>query len=135
MPLDPNHSAACPCNSGEAYTSCCAPYLEGQRAAPTAVALMRSRYTAYTLERMDYLRETWHPATCPRALAAVPGLRWLGLDIKSVAEGGADDDSGTVTFVARSKRNGRAERLCETSRFERVDGRWVYVDGLHGAPR
>ncbi|HMR70993.1 MAG TPA: YchJ family metal-binding protein, partial [Rubrivivax sp.] len=34
-----------------------------------------------------------------------------------------------VEFVARSKLGGRAQRLHETSRFERRDGRWVYVDG------
>ncbi len=35
----------------------------------------------------------------------------------------------TVEFVARYKLNGRAFKLHETSRFERVDGRWLYVDG------
>jgi SEC-C motif-containing protein len=34
-----------------------------------------------------------------------------------------------VEFVARYKLNGRAFRLHETSRFERVGGRWLYVDG------
>jgi SEC-C motif-containing protein len=40
-----------------------------------------------------------------------------------------DDDHATVEFVARSKLGGRAHRLHETSRFERVDRRWLYVDG------
>jgi SEC-C motif-containing protein len=31
--------------------------------------------------------------------------------------------------VARSKLGGRAQRLHETSRFVREDGRWFYVDG------
>jgi SEC-C motif-containing protein len=34
-----------------------------------------------------------------------------------------------VEFVARNKLGGRAWRHHETSRFERVGGRWLYVDG------
>ena len=40
-----------------------------------------------------------------------------------------DADHATVEFVARSKLGGRAQRLHETSRFVREDGRWFYVDG------
>ncbi|MEQ8495750.1 MAG: YchJ family metal-binding protein, partial [Gammaproteobacteria bacterium] len=116
---------ACPCGSGRALTACCGPYLDDCATAPTAEALMRSRYTAYVLERHDYLRATWDPATCPARLAAEPGLRWLGLAIKRVAGGGANDTTGTVEFVARSKRGGRASRLHEVSHFERRNGRWV----------
>jgi len=94
---------------------------------------MRSRYTAYVLGHLDYLRATWHPETCPSALQPVPGLRWLGLAIRRVEGGGPQDTTGIVEFVARSKLGGRAERLHETSSFERVDGRWVYCRGeLHG---
>jgi len=90
---------------------------------------MRSRYTAYTLGRLDYLRDTWHPTTCPPALQPVPGLQWLGLQIKRVEAGGEGDATGLVEFVARSKQGGRAERLHEISTFERVNGRWVYCHG------
>ena len=40
-----------------------------------------------------------------------------------------DADHATVEFVARSKLGGRAHRLHEVSRFERIDGRWYYRDG------
>lgn len=69
---------------------------------------MRSRYTAYTLERLDYVRATWHPTTCPPDLHPAPGLRWLGLQIKRVVAGGENDTAGLVEFVARSKQGGRA---------------------------
>ena len=90
---------------------------------------MRSRYTAYTLQREDYLLATWHPATRPAALEldATPRPQWLGLAVKSHTS--LDDTHATVEFVARHKLNGRAFRLHETSCFERVDGRWLYVDG------
>jgi SEC-C motif-containing protein len=90
---------------------------------------MRSRYCAYVLGLEGYLRATWHPATCPAALGldAVPRPQWLELTVK--AHMPLDETHATVEFVARYKLNGRAFRLHETSRFERVDGRWLYVDG------
>ena len=89
---------------------------------------MRSRYSAYVLDLQDYLIDTWHPRTRPVATEPRPAeLRWLGLEVKVVRATG--NDEGTVTFVARSKLGGRAHRLQETSRFERVDERWFYVDG------
>ncbi|MFO7541321.1 MAG: YchJ family metal-binding protein, partial [Thiobacillus sp.] len=71
----------------------------------------------------------WHPATRPAALAldAPPRPQWLGLSVKSHTP--QDDTHATVEFIARYKLNGRAFKLHETSRFERVDGRWLYLDG------
>ena len=89
---------------------------------------MRSRYAAYVLRLVDYLRATWASETCPVTLDLGPrGLEWLGLHVKRYVP--IDDDHATVEFVARSKVGGRAQRLHERSRFERRVGRWVYVDG------
>ncbi|HQT00552.1 MAG: hypothetical protein B7Y26_09020 [Hydrogenophilales bacterium 16-64-46] len=118
----------CPCGSGAGLVHCCGRYHAGE-AAPDAERLMRSRYSAYVLGQEAYLLATWHPATRPRTLDlnATPRTQWLGLTVKSHAE--QDADHATVEFVARYKRNGRAFRLHETSRFFRIEGRWVYVDG------
>jgi SEC-C motif-containing protein len=99
--------------------------------APTAEALMRSRYTAYALGNADYLLATWHPDTRPQSLDldTEPKPVWLGLEVRRTERGGESDDIGLVEFVARYKRNGRAIRLHETSRFARVAGRWAYVSG------
>ena len=88
---------------------------------------MRSRYSAFVRELADYLLDTWHPSTRPPSVDFEPGLRWLGLDVKRHLPQG--DDNAIVEFVARSKLGGRAQRLHETSRFVREDGRWFYVDG------
>ncbi len=89
---------------------------------------MRSRYSAFVLDRRDYLLATWHPRTRPVRLdPPEPGLRWLGLEVKAHRQ--QDATHATVAFVVRSKLGGRAHRLVETSRFERVDGAWLYVDG------
>lgn len=120
----------CPCGSGMAYAACCGRWHAGacHLQAPTAEALMRSRYVAFVHDRRDYLLATWHPSTRPAQLEpAAPGLRWLGLDIRQHRQ--LDDDHAEVTFVARSRWQGRGQRHVETSRFVRERGQWFYVDG------
>jgi SEC-C motif domain protein len=90
---------------------------------------MRSRYSAYVLGLDAYLLDTWHPTTRPRGIEPQPaGLRWLGLELRRCTQQG--DGHATVEFIARSKLVGRAHRLHETSRFGRVDNRWLYVEAL-----
>lgn len=119
----------CPCGSSRPYTDCCARYVERDEQAPTAEVLMRSRYTAYTRLREDYLLATWHISTRPGALALAEEVptQWLGLEVKLHEQ--QDADHAIVEFVARYKVNGRAHRLHEVSRFVREEGRWFYVDG------
>ena len=120
----------CPCGSGRTLQACCGRYHAGELAgqAPDAEALMRSRYSAFVLDRLDYLLASWHPDTRPASIEPnEPGLRWLGLEVKRHQR--QDADHATVEFVARSKLGGRAHRLHEVSRFERIDGRWYYLDG------
>ena len=72
--------------------------------------------------------DSGRPKTRPAAIDPdPPGLKWLGLEVRRRRT--IDADHAEVEFVARSKLGGRAQRLHETSRFERRDGRWVYVDG------
>jgi SEC-C motif-containing protein len=118
----------CPCGSGRPYATCCGPLHDG-KAAPDAETLMRSRYSAYVLGLEAYLLASWHPDTRPATveLGATPRPQWLGLTVKAFTP--QDERHATVEFVARYKINGRAFKLHETSRFERIDGRWLYVDG------
>lgn len=131
----PATDAPCPCGRPGPerrplpYGRCCGPWHAGAPA-PDAEALMRSRYSAYTLEWEGYLLDTWHPRTRPAGLGPFePGLSWLGLEVRRHVP--LDDGRAVVEFVARSKLGGRAHRLHETSRFERdpATGRWLYVDG------
>lgn len=123
----------CPCRQAEdaqPYTACCGRYHAGplHLLAPTAEALMRSRYSAFVLGHIDYLLATWHPSTRPQSLPPEPAsVKWLGLEVRRHEV--QDADHATVAFVARSKLAGRAQRLVETSRFVREEGRWFYVDG------
>lgn len=119
----------CPCGRSKPYTACCGRFIESNEPAPTAEALMRSRYTAYTLRNEDYLLATWHASTRPSSLGLqdeVP-TKWLGLEVKRHEQ--QDADHAIVEFVARYKVQGRAHRLHEVSRFLREAGQWFYVDG------
>jgi SEC-C motif-containing protein len=123
----------CPCGSGRELAACCGRWHAGAPA-PDAESLMRSRYSAYVLGLREYLRATWATETCPAELEPdPPGLKWLGLEIRR--HEATDGDHATVEFVARSRLGGRAMRLHEVSRFERRNGRWVYVDGTWPASR
>ncbi len=52
---------SCPCGSEQTFEQCCAPIIAGEREAPTAEALMRARYTAYTRVETDFLLASLHP--------------------------------------------------------------------------
>ena len=115
--------------AGTRYAECCGRYIDLGECVPTAEVLMRSRYTAYTLGREDYLLATWHNRTRPDSLelAGKPSRKWLGLEVNRHEPLGPDD--AIVEFVARYKINGRAHRLHEISRFVREAGKWLYVEG------
>lgn len=120
---------ACCCGSGKSFTECCERYLSGNVLPPSAEALMRSRYTAYTQLNEDYLLATWHPSTRPALLDLTDETptKWIGLDVKRHAQ--QDEHHAIVEFVARYKVNGKAHRLHEVSRFVQEAGHWFYVDG------
>lgn len=122
-------SRPCPCGSGRDYAGCCGPLIAGAALPRTAEALMRSRYTAFADQALEYLRATWHSSTCPARLAPDPSTKWIGLKILATKAGGPDDGDGTVEFVARYKIQGRAHRLHERSRFVREQNAWRYLDG------
>lgn len=88
---------------------------------------MRSRYSAFAKGLPSYLLASWHPDTRPPELTIEPSQRWTGLDVIAAERGGEADEDGTVEFEAAYELAGRAGTLHEVSRFERAEGRWVYV--------
>lgn len=113
-----------------AYADCCGPLHRGERPAVTALALMRSRFTAFALGDVHYLLTTWHPSARPADLDLDHDVVWRRLQIVDTEAGGADDQAGVVQFRAQYVRDGSRHILHERSRFTRSrDGRWLYVDG------
>jgi len=123
----------CPCGSGQDESACCGPILAGAPA-PTALALMRSRYTAYVRGAIDHVVATHDPATreeidVPAATRWSEDTTWGGLEILGTERGGEGDDEGVVEFVVRGVTSGAPFAQRERSTFRRDDGRWYYVGG------
>jgi len=123
--------ATCPCDLGKPYADCCGRCHAGEPAADAAT-LMRSRYSAYVLQRADYLLSSWHPDTRPAELSLddAPGqrTRWLGLTVHAHQQ---DGDRAQVHFTARYRiGGGSAVKMTEHSRFQRLEGNWFYLDAL-----
>ena len=112
----------CPCGSGTALMACCEPYINSTKSAPTAEALMRSRYTAYVHHDEQYLLNSWHHSTRPDCIELDRSTQWLRLKIIA-------SDYDHVEFVAIYRIQGKAYRLHEISRFINEDDQWFYVDG------
>ena len=135
----PSPTLPCPCGAVSprgkplAYADCCGRYVEhfDTTPAPDAERLMRSRYSAFVLQRRDYLLATWHASQRPATLDFEPGAHWLGLTVRSHRV--IDADHAEVEFVARYRTaapgaGGRPGRLHERSGFVRDDGRWCCGD-------
>lgn len=118
----------CPCRSRRTYAQCCGPYLAGEPA-PTAVALMRSRFTAYALRDARHLLRTWHPSSRPEELDLDGAVAWVGLQVVDATRGGEGDSTGTVHFRASYRSASDRGVLEEVSTFVRNAGVWFYVAG------
>ena len=119
----------CPCKSGRIYGECCGMYHAGT-IAPTCEALMRSRYSAFSLGLNDYILRTWHPNTRPDAdeLGGLD-LHWIGLEIVSTALGSEKDIEGKVRFIASYVAKKSGKKLEELSDFVKEGGQWLYLSG------
>lgn len=126
----------CPCQSSLSYKQCCGQYHPSGNHAPTAEALMRSRYTAYVMGDAQYLFRTWHESTRPSLLDLKHSgpQSLISLEILSTQNGGIDDNKGMVKFITSrysSSLMGEIEQHQENSLFTRnKEGNWVYIDAV-----
>lgn len=118
----------CPCGSNQQYDDCCGLFHLGE-IAETAEQLMRSRYSAYTLNNESYLLQTWFHETRPSHLnlSNQPPIKWIDLTVLNHTD---ENDKASVEFIARYKLNGKAEKIHELSEFVKLAGRWFYVSGV-----
>lgn len=121
----------CPCGSGRPLAECCGPRHDGSKPAETPEALMRSRYSAYTLGLGDYLVRTQAKSIQAGAAEELgrwgKSVYWLGLTVQEAPPPSGDE--GFVTFEARYLEDDQVVTLFEKSRFTRADGVWTYADG------
>jgi SEC-C motif-containing protein len=123
--------SSCPCGSGSTFEACCGPILGGAPA-PTAEALMRSRYTAYVKHDIAHLERTLSPDQrkdfdAEAAKKWSQSAEWHGLTILKTEQGGPDDKLGAVHFSAKFKMEGEDREHLEIALFGRDEGRWVYT--------
>lgn len=127
-----NDPSRCPCGRPQPFERCCGPYLRGEAFPETAEALMRSRYTAYARREVDYLLDTHAPRDEGRRAAIVAWAEraeFVGLEVVGTEAGLAEDQTGVVEFIARTREAGTEQLHRERSRFLKQDGRWFFIDG------
>ncbi|MDE1461973.1 YchJ family protein [Spartinivicinus poritis] len=130
-----NNPASCPCGSNQDFINCCQPLIEGSQPAATAEQLMRSRYSAYVVNALDYLIATTHPqqqASLKKESIKswADQCQWVKLEVNKVWAGQAADEVGEVSFNAyyQLTSNPKTQVLSENSRFVKIDQRWYYID-------
>ncbi|MDQ1325301.1 MAG: motif domain protein [Campylobacterota bacterium] len=125
-------NAFCPCGSGDKYKKCCGIYHKGVLA-PDALALMKSRYSAYAIGEYTHIIKTTHPDNPDYSaemrtwktsiLAFSKHTEFLNLKILEFID---NPHEAFVTFTAYLS----SGVLNEKSRFLKTKGKWLYVDGV-----
>lgn len=127
-----NSSIPCPCGAGRSYQACCGRYIDDLEPPPTAEALMRSRYTAYTQANIPYIQRTMcgQAAEGFDALAAeswAKTAKWRRLKVLRSFADSQHNDIAYVSFTAYYIWQGKPQSLHETSEFRLIDGHWRYT--------
>jgi SEC-C motif-containing protein len=123
-----NNSATCFCGSAIPFPDCCQKYIEGTQKAPTALALMKSRYSAYVTHQVDYLWNTTHSSqrkyySKADILNWATANDWQKLEIIAATE-------TTVEFKAYFLDSSNVNQVHhEFSTFIKENGSWFYLDG------
>ena len=124
----------CPCGSNRPYVACCEPVITGARPAATAEELMRARYAAHVGVQIDFIFASTHPdhrqdLDRQTTQTWAEKTTWLGLEILDTVQGGADDASGEVEFIARFREKEEIWTHHERAQFQREGERWYFTDG------
>lgn len=118
---------SCPCGSEQKYESCCGIFHSGVPA-PTALALMKSRYSAYAKGNLEYIQNTTDPqAQDPRAFSAakewMQSAQFVKLEILLSEE---NENKAIVEFKAHFKMGENIQVHHERSKFRKQKGFWYY---------
>ena len=126
----------CYCGSDRTFSECCQPFITKSALPNTPEQLMRSRYSAFCTNQVDYLVDTHWPVE-PNSRYSIQNTidttHWLGLRVVATQIDPENDRHGEVEFIAFYKENGIGQ-LHERSRFKLKDNQWYYLDGQQLPP-
>jgi SEC-C motif-containing protein len=128
---------SCPCGTGKDYNNCCQPLHRG--AFPEdALALMRSRYSAYAYGFSEYIIRTTDPKNinyqenhtlwAKEISERCQNTQFQKLDILEFTNG---PQEAYVTFIAHFLQNNRPGFIHEKSRFRKIGPQWLYLEAVH----
>lgn len=127
---------SCPCGSLKKYKKCCKPFHDKITFPKTALELMKSRYSAFAVVNSDYIIFTTHQnnpdfttdlkSWTNDILNFCKNTRFEKLEILEFID---DEVQSFVTFKATLFQNENDISFIEKSRFLKVEGIWLYVDG------
>jgi SEC-C motif-containing protein len=122
----------CPCGSTIDYLACCGQYHQHQTLPKTPEALMRSRYTAYTLANINYIKQTMQGKPLlgfneQEAARWSKSVLWLGLQVLDASQ--KDEKNGEVEFIATYLEGQLVKTIHEKSQFKVTAEHWFYIDG------
>ena len=119
---------SCYCGTGIPFSECCEPYLKRLKNAPTAEKLMRSRYSAYATQEVDYLIFSTHSSqrkfySKSEILDWSRSNQWVKLEVLNATENQVEFEAYFIDS------NLKAQIHHEKSTFKKENGIWFYVDG------
>lgn len=121
----------CPCGSDKTYELCCDPFIAGKKKPLWPEELMRSRYTAYALGKLNYIMKTMKAPAAEgfdekQARSEALVIKWLKLEVLASQTQGF---TGTVEFKAYYLYKNQKHMMHEVSEFRLENEQWYYVDG------
>ncbi len=127
---------SCYCGTDQKFSNCCEPYILGKKLPDSAEQLMRSRYTAYCIKKMDYIFITTdHQAR--DEFDHKGNEEWAQKAHFEKLEILKSEDSGTkgiVEFKATFKIDLEIHIHHEVSTFRKNKGQWFFRSGRVTAP-
>ena len=123
----------CPCGSQNTYEHCCGLYLDKNQLPQTPEQLMRSRYTAYSLGKIDYIKNSMKGKALmgfneQDAEEWAKSVTWIKLEVLKSSM--TSDDIGFVEFVAHFSEQNQEKTIHELSEFHKENNRWFYTNGI-----
>ncbi|HZJ94887.1 MAG TPA: YchJ family protein [Thiopseudomonas sp.] len=123
--------SSCPCTPENIYDTCCKPYHYGALA-KHAETLMRARYSAFALQRIEFIKNSSLPAQQDLLDMEAIGQwsqnsQWLGLEVLAATLSDSQRHA-TVEFIAHWQDAQGRHQHREKSLFIKPDEQWYFYD-------